>query len=85
MAKKKLLDEVSDIARFRHLSLRTEQACRNWIKRYIFFHDKGHPRALDAEAVRTFLMHLAVNERISASTQNFDPRSAKIRRHHASE
>jgi len=64
------LDEVSDIARFRHLSLRTEQAYRNWIKRYIFFHDKGHPRDLDAEAVRTFLTHLAVNERISASTQN---------------
>src|SRR5437867_4975768 len=70
MAKKKLLDEVSDIARFRHLSLRTEQAYRNWIKRYIFFHDKRHPRDLDAEAVRTFLTHLAVNERISASTQN---------------
>lgn len=70
MAKKKLLDEVSDIARFRHLSLRTEQAYRNWIKRYIFFHDKRHPRDLDAEAVRAFLTHLAVNERVSASTQN---------------
>src|SRR5437870_6111104 len=85
MAERKLLDQVSDVCRVRHLSLRTEQAYRNWIKRYIFFHDKGHPRDLDAEAVRTFLTHLAVNERISASTQNFDPRSAKIRRHHASE
>jgi integron integrase len=67
---RKLLDQVSDLARFRHLSLRTEQAYRNWIKRYIFFHQKTHPRELDAEAVRLFLTHLAVNERVSASTQN---------------
>jgi integron integrase len=67
---RKLLDQVSDLARFRHLSLRTEQAYRNWIKRYIFFHHKTHPRELDAEAVRCFLTHLAVNERVSASTQN---------------
>jgi integron integrase len=67
---RKLLDEVSDVARFRHLSLRTEQAYRNWIKRYIFFHGKRHPRELNAEAVRSFLTHLAVDDRVSASTQN---------------
>ena len=54
----------------RHLSLRTEEAYRNWIKRYIFFHNKRHPRDLDAEAVRAFLTHLAVNEHVAASTQN---------------
>src|ERR1041385_5846404 len=67
---RKLLDQVSDVARFRHLSLRTEQAYRNWIKRYILFHGKRHPRELDAEAVRAFLTHLAVHDRVSASTQN---------------
>jgi integron integrase len=70
MTTRKLLDQVSDIARFRHLSLRTEEAYRNWIKRYILFHGKRHPRELDAEAVRTFLTHLAVDEHVSASTQN---------------
>lgn len=70
MAERKLLDQVSDVARLRHLSLRTEQAYRNWIKRYIFFHGKRHPRELDAEAVRAFLTHLAVNDRVAASTQN---------------
>jgi len=54
MPKRKLLDEVSDVARFRHLSLRTETTYRNWIKRYIFFHGKRHPRELDAEAIRVF-------------------------------
>src|SRR5437016_10351831 len=70
MAKKKLLDQVTDIARFRHLSIRTEGAYRNWIKRFILFHGKRHPRELDAEAVRAFLTHLAVNEHVAASTQN---------------
>jgi integron integrase len=70
MAKRKLLDQVSDVARFRHLSLRTEEAYRNWIKRYILYHGKRHPKELDAEHVRSFLTHLAVNEKVAASTQN---------------
>ena len=70
MPERKLLDQVSDVARFRHLSLRTEQAYRNWIKRYIFFHQKRHPKELNAEHVRAFLTHLAVNENVSAATQN---------------
>ena len=70
MTKRKLLDQVSDVARLRHLSLRTEQAYRNWIKRFIFFHNKQHPAALDADAVRAFLTRLAVTDRVSASTQN---------------
>lgn len=51
MARRKLLDQVSDIARFRHLSLRTEETNR---KRFILFHGKRHPRKLDAEAVPRF-------------------------------
>lgn len=70
MAERKLLDQVSDVARLRHLSLRTEQTYRSWIKRFILFHGKRHPRDLDAEAVRAFLTHLAVTERVAASTQN---------------
>jgi integron integrase len=70
MAERKLLDQVSDIARFRHLSLRTEETYRSWIKRYILFNGKRHPRELDAQAVRDFLTHLAVKENVSASTQN---------------
>jgi len=58
------------VARCRHLSLRTEDAYRNWIRRYILFHGKRHPKDLDAAAVRAFLTHLAVNENVSASTQN---------------
>ncbi|HBB98232.1 MAG TPA: integron integrase [Blastocatellia bacterium] len=70
MAERKLLDQVSDVARFRHLSLRTEETYRSWIKRYILFHHKRHPRELGAQGVRSFLTHLAVTEHVSASTQN---------------
>jgi integron integrase len=70
MPERKLLDQVSDLARLRHLSLRTEQAYRNWIKRFILFHGKRHPRELDAAAVRAFLTHLAVNDHVAAATQN---------------
>jgi len=65
-----LLDQVKDVARFRNLSLRTEETYRSWIKRYILFHNKQHPRELDAQAVRAFLTDLAVNGHVSASTQN---------------
>src|SRR5215813_10399115 len=70
MPERKLLDQVSDVARLKHLSLRTEQTYRNWIKRFIFFHGKRHPRELDATAVRAFLTHLAVNDHVAAATQN---------------
>jgi site-specific recombinase XerD len=70
MAERKLLDQVSDEARFRHLSRRTEETYRSWIKRYIIFHNKRHPKELNAEHVRAFLTHLAVNENVSAATQN---------------
>lgn len=42
----------------------------NWIKRFILFHGKRHPRQLGTEAVSAFLSHLAVDGKVSASTQN---------------
>jgi hypothetical protein len=68
--KEKLLDQVSDVARIRHLSLRTEEAYRSWIKRSILFHGKHHPQDLGAAGVGSFLTHLAVNEQVAASTPN---------------
>jgi len=68
--KPKLLDRVRDAIRFKHYSLRTEQAYADWIKRFILFHGKRHPEAMGAEEVRTFLSDLAVNQNVAASTQN---------------
>jgi len=71
MAEKvKLLDQVRAVARARHLSHRTEDTYHNFIKRYILFHDKRHPAEMGADEITAFLTHLAVNDKVSASTQN---------------
>ena len=66
----RLLDRVRDAIRLRHYSYRTEQAYVDWIKRYIWFHDKRHPAEMGAAEVTAFLTHLASDRSVSASTQN---------------
>src|SRR5438876_7651995 len=68
-SKPKLLDRVRASARMRHLSLRTESAYVNWIKRYILFHKKRHPQYMGEAEIRAFISDLAVNSNVSASTQ----------------
>ncbi len=70
MSKPKLLDQVRDALRFKHYSLRTEEAYVRWIKEYIFFHQKRHPAEMGKPEVSQFLSHLAVNRNVTASTQN---------------
>ena len=70
MEGKRLLDQVRDKIRIKHYSLRTEEAYPHWIKRFILFHGKRHPRDLGAREVESFLSHLAVAGNVSASTQN---------------
>ncbi len=67
---KKLLDRVREAIRLKHYSIRTEEAYVYWIKRYIFFHNKRHPREMGAPEIEAFLTHLAVKENVAASTQN---------------
>lgn len=66
----KLLDQVRDRLRVKHYSIRTETQYLQWIKRFILFHDKRHPREMGAVEVEAFLTHLAVAGRVAASTQN---------------
>lgn len=66
----RLLDQVRDRLRVKHYSIRTEQTYVDWIKRFIRFHDKRHPREMGAREIETYLTHLAVHGRVSPSTQN---------------
>ena len=70
MEKLRLLDRVRSVARLRHLSLGTEKAYADWIRRFILYHRKRHPSEMGAEEIRQFLSHLAVEGKIAASTQN---------------
>jgi integron integrase len=66
----RLLDQVRDIIRLKHYSIRTEQAYLQWIRRFILFHGKRHPRDLGGDHLTAFLSDLAVRGRVFASTQN---------------
>lgn len=68
--KPKLLDQVRAVIRTKHYSIRTEESYANWIKRYIIFHNKRHPKEMGEEEINEFLTHLAVNKKVAASTQN---------------
>jgi site-specific recombinase XerD len=61
---------VRHALRSRHYSKRTEDTYVVWIRRYIFFHNLRHPAEMAEAEVNQFLTHLAVKEKVSASTQN---------------
>ena len=66
----KLLDRVRSVLRVRHYSYKTEQSYIHWIKRYIYFHNKTHPKDLDGQDIAEFISYLALKEKVSSSTQN---------------
>lgn len=66
----KLLDQVRAACRARHYSLRTERAYIGWVRRYVLANGKRHPRRLGQAELTAFLTRLAVEGRVSASTQN---------------
>lgn len=66
----RLLDQLGAALRIRHASPRTEDAYRGWVRRFILFHGKRHPRELGPEAITAFLNHLAIEGCVAASTQN---------------
>jgi integron integrase len=66
----KLLERLRRAIRARHLSRNTEEAYVAWVKRYVRFHGIEHPKEMGVAEIRAFLTHLAVEEIVSASTQN---------------
>lgn len=70
MPEPKLLDKVRLELRTKHYSRKTETAYTNWIKRFIFFHNKRHPKDMGAEEIKSFITNLATNHHVSSSTQN---------------
>jgi len=70
VVKKKLLDIVRDKIRFKHYSYSTERTYIGWIKQYILFHDKKHPIEMGKIEIEQFLTYLAVEKKVSPTTQN---------------
>jgi len=66
----RLLDQMRHHIRLRHYSRRTEVSYLQWVRRYVHFHGKRHPRDLGAQHVTAFLSALANDSNVAASTQN---------------
>jgi integrase len=66
----KLFEQVRQMMRLKHYAYSTEKSYLNWIRRFIIFHDLRHPRTLGKDQIESFLSHLAVKEKVAASTQN---------------
>lgn len=64
------MDQVRDRMRVKHDSIRTERAYMGWIKRFILFHGKKHPKEMGEPEVEAFLIWLTVEQNIAKSTQN---------------
>ena len=56
------IDSLRNAIRVRHYSIRTEQSYVGWVKHFIFFHGKRHPKDIGEQEVGAFLTHLAVNK-----------------------
>lgn len=70
MEQPRLLDQVRARIRLKHYSIRTEESYVQWVKRFVLFHRKRHPREMGAGEVEGFLSDLAIRGKVSASTQN---------------
>ena len=68
--KLKLREQLGEVMRFKHFSHRTESAYWCWIKGFILFHQKRHPREMGASEVQAYLSHLATERDVAAATQN---------------
>ncbi len=68
--KKKLLEQVRDTLRRKQYAYKTEQNYIYWIKQYIFYHNKRHPKEMGEQEINAFLSYLATERKVAASTQN---------------
>jgi uracil-DNA glycosylase len=63
-------DQVRETLRTKHYSYRTEQTYMDWIKRFILFHNKRHPKDMGADEIQACITYLANERQVAASTQN---------------
>jgi integron integrase len=65
-----LIQRYRELLQTRHYARRTVKAYEQWLRRFLRFHGLRHPREMGSAEVNAFLTHLAVEEQVSASTQN---------------
>jgi site-specific recombinase XerD len=63
-----LLEALRGRIRYLHYSIRTEEAYVHWVRAFVRFHGRRHPRQMGAEEVQGYLSWLAAERYVSAST-----------------
>ena len=66
----RLLDQVRQVIRLKHMSMKTEDSYVHYIRDFILYHNKKHPRDMGVPEIRMYLSHLAIAKNVAASTQN---------------
>lgn len=69
MSKSPFIEQLRGEMRLRGYSIRTERAYLFWIKQYIFYNNKRHPKDMGMEEVKAFLTWLAVHRHVAVNTQ----------------
>jgi site-specific recombinase XerD len=64
-----LLEQVRQVMVTQHYAIRTEKSCIDWVRRFILFHQKQHPRETGEAEVAAFLTHLSVDRDVAPATQ----------------
>ena len=67
---KKLLDQLADQIRLKQYSPRTQKTYISWVREYILFQNKRHPKEMGIPEIKQFITHLTSDKNLSASTQN---------------
>lgn len=70
MSTSPFLESIRHILRAKHYSIQTEKAYLLWIKRFIIFNQKRHPKDMGEQEVSNYLTYLAVDRQVTSSTQN---------------
>ena len=65
-----LIERVREVVRYKHYSIRTEETYVQWVRRFVAFHGKRHPRDMGAVEVRSFLSHIASSLKVAAGTHD---------------
>lgn len=68
MTRSSFLESIRQVMRTKHYSIQTEKTYLLWIKRFILFNKKQHPKNMGEQEVTNFLTYLAVNRQVTAST-----------------
>lgn len=65
----RLMDQVREVLRYHHYSIRTEEVYVKWILKFIRFNETRHPKEMGKHEIERFLSHLAMNRNVAGATQ----------------